>query len=683
MAEVCNTKTEPSKINDGGVNNQKNEHDDVEPQDDEEEQPQQPVVPVVVRPKKSWANLATTTQNQQQEPTSTAKKSLLSIMAEEEVVAQANKEKKEEEDLVQQAIHASLASSTTSAPSKTEEDDIQLAIRLSMMEVESAPVGAAVPVAAAAAAAAPPQEEKEGPGLSEEEMALIEKALRDAEQEEAVKSIQLAMALQEEDNRKFPPSSSTNQGNVRTISRAEYNRQQLEGVAIPQRLPHIDNDHDDVFLGEAGYRINSNTGGSWTKVDQNTILGPNNEIRTKHDLELQGQANASRLQLDDDDAPFVGSKAFNSFKRTMQKKTVKGVATSGQGRAHADSEKTKQGALDSRVRIQVTKAINSGLIEKFNGCVKEGKEALVYHADKPSGKEYDVAVKVFKRIQEFRNRGQYVDGDPRYNGKDFSHAGGREQLDLWAEKEYRNLVRAYRANVPVPQPLLQKENVLFLRFLGQDCWPSPQLRELNMKKGSKKWKLLYEQTMTAIQLLYNKAKLVHGDLSEYNILVCPSSLLLHRDEEGVLGDDEVEDETKSEAKTNGEDSDDAKVDTEKKTRKQYENSADDVDKPPVASLKADDAYDDSKAKDVVAATDMANTTTSKDKATEEEDDDSLQIALIDFGQAVDFRHPSADELLHRDLLRVKQFFHKIGVKTINLEASIHYVKTEGAPLWQN
>jgi serine/threonine-protein kinase RIO1 len=361
-------------------------------------------------------------------------------------------------------------------------------------------------------------------------------------------------------------------------------------------------------MGEAGYRMNSSQKASsasqWTRVDQNTILGPNNEIRTKHDLELQGQANAHRLELDlieDDEKPaFIGNKAFNSFKRTMQKKTTKGVATQGQGRANADAEKTKQGALDGRVRIQITKAINNGLIEKFNGCVKEGKEALLYHADKGSESEgYDVAVKIFKRIQEFRNRGQYVDGDPRFYGKDFSRASGREQLEIWAEKEFRNLVRAHRAGVPVPKPLVQKENVLFMRFLGQDGWPSPQLRELEMKKGSKKWSLLYEQTMNAIQILYNDARLVHGDLSEYNILVCPSNLLLHNDDEAGSKDD---------------------------------------------------------------------------------GGDSLQIALIDFGQAVDLRHPDASELLRRDLLRVKQFFDKMGIITVDLEPAVHFVQTKGAPL---
>lgn len=64
---------------------------------------------------------------------------------------------------------------------------------------------------------------------------------------------------------------------------------------------------------------------------------------------------------------------------------------------------------------------------------------------------------------------------------------------IWTTKEYRNLIRAHRAGVAVPKPLHQKENVLFMRFLGDNGWPSPQLREVEIKKGSDKWTTFYCQ----------------------------------------------------------------------------------------------------------------------------------------------------------------------------------------------
>lgn len=45
----------------------------------------------------------------------------------------------------------------------------------------------------------------------------------------------------------------------------------------------------------------------------------------------------------------------------------------------------------------------------------------------------------------------------------------------------------------------------------------------------------------------------------------------------------------------------------------------------------------------------------------DEDGDELQVVFIDFGQAVDSRHPGATELLERDIQRINKFFDANGV----------------------
>jgi len=446
--------------------------------------------------------------------------------------------------------------------------------------------------------------------LTAREMQEIELALTFADREEELKSLQLALQLQEEEKASaWRPTSRQSQGHVRVMTHSqlwEEKTQANESSAGKRQLYSADScsvlDEDDKEE-EHGFRINSsNPSGTWSRVDRSTIVGPNNELRTKHDIELHGLANAHRLGLDISSAydgeiesqklTSVGNKAFNSFRQSMQKKTVKGVAAHGHGRAAQETGGTRGGAMDTHVRRQISKAINNDLIENFNGVVKEGKEAIVYHAEegKNSG-GFDVAVKVFKRIQEFKQRGMYVDGDPRYLGNKFSQASTREKLEIWTEKEYRNLVRANRSGVPVPTPLLYKENILFMRFLGEDGFPSPQIRELQLKHGGKKWTILYEQTMAAVKLLYQKSHLVHADLSEYNILVCPCRFI----ENSILQDDEY-------------------------------------------------------------------------------DENALQIVLIDFGQAVDIRHLSALDFLRRDLLRIKEFFDKKGVKsTMKIDIAEEFV----------
>jgi serine/threonine-protein kinase RIO1 len=195
----------------------------------------------------------------------------------------------------------------------------------------------------------------------------------------------------------------------------------------------------------------------------------------------------------------VGNQAFDSFRKTKER-TSKGVATHDTGRDGSDSDAIKGKAMDPHMSLQMSWAVNSGLIDGCNGAVNQGKEAIVYHADRGAGSNgFDVAVKVFKRMQEFRGRGEYVDGDPRYAGRTSRNITEREQLEFWTEKEFRNLVRANRAMVPVPTPLHHKDNIIFMRFMGNGRWPAPQIREIEMRKGSKKWDVLYTQVMEAIR----------------------------------------------------------------------------------------------------------------------------------------------------------------------------------------
>ena len=404
--------------------------------------------------------------------------------------------------------------------------------------------------------------------ISVEEAQAIEAALREADEKQQEESLMLALQMQEEEinivterqqqihnfSRGYQhPQQLRQQGNVRTLTRAEFDRERGIGyddgvhigaiptLAPPARHPlelleeqqqysrrrslpatfepvqsrslsfplasqrsarsFYEEEYDDV---EEVFRMNAAGPQQWNRRDRNTIIGPNNEIRTKHDLRLEGQSNAQRLALESDEyglRAHVGTKAFNSFRQDMNKRgTQKGVAAYGTGRAGSDTDATKGMALDPHVRLLISRAINSGLIEKCNGAVKQGKEAIIYHADPGTGSDgFDVAVKIFKRIQEFRGRGDYVDGDPRYQGRSFRSAGGREQLEMWAEKEFRNLIRANRAEVPVPTPLNVKDNVIFMRFMGTEGWPAPQLKEVDIRKGSKIWDSLYTQVMEGIR----------------------------------------------------------------------------------------------------------------------------------------------------------------------------------------
>ena len=81
----------------------------------------------------------------------------------------------------------------------------------------------------------------------------------------------------------------------------------------------------------------------------------------------------------------------------------------------------------------------------------------------------------------------------------------------------RNLSRLYNAGIPCPRPILLKGHVLLMSFLGVDGWPSPKLKDAHLSEG--KARELYYDCIIHVRNMYHKCRLVHADLSEYNILV--------------------------------------------------------------------------------------------------------------------------------------------------------------------
>ena len=97
-------------------------------------------------------------------------------------------------------------------------------------------------------------------------------------------------------------------------------------------------------------------------------------------------------------------------------------------------------------------------------------------------------------------------------------------VKVWAEKEFRNLRRIHEAGIPSPEPLFLKNHVLVMSFLGdKKGWPAPRLRDVEFtgvddEQLNKTWKGIYIQLLGYVRKMYQVCKLVHADLSEYNLL---------------------------------------------------------------------------------------------------------------------------------------------------------------------
>ncbi|KAG2598008.1 serine/threonine-protein kinase RIO1-like [Panicum virgatum] len=175
---------------------------------------------------------------------------------------------------------------------------------------------------------------------------------------------------------------------------------------------------------------------------------------------------------------------------------------------------TVEQAIDPRTRMVLFKMLNRGVFNNINGCISTGKEANVYHATKVEGQE--LAIKVYKTsVLVFKDRDRYVQGDYRFRHGYCKH-NPRKMVKTWAEKEMRNLLRVRAAGIRCPKPLLLRLHVLVMEFIGRGGWAAPRLKDAALSDD--KLRESYFEIITTMRTLYQKCKLVHGDLSEYNIL---------------------------------------------------------------------------------------------------------------------------------------------------------------------
>jgi RIO kinase 1 len=105
----------------------------------------------------------------------------------------------------------------------------------------------------------------------------------------------------------------------------------------------------------------------------------------------------------------------------------------------------------------------------------------------------------------------YLDGDPRFEG---IGSDKKKVVVAWTKKEFANLKRARAAGVRVPEPIAVQRNVLVMEFLGRDGERAHRLNEVDVENPE----TAYEVVREYMRRLYD-AGLVHGDLSEYNLVV--------------------------------------------------------------------------------------------------------------------------------------------------------------------
>lgn len=151
-----------------------------------------------------------------------------------------------------------------------------------------------------------------------------------------------------------------------------------------------------------------------------------------------------------------------------------------------------------------------------------GKEATVYVVR--CGGEARCA-KVYKDAnrRNFRQAASYREGRGTKNSRQAramekgTRYGRKSQEDAWQSVEVDTLYRLYAAGVRVPRPYAFFEGVVVMELLTDaEGQPAPRLNDVTL---SEEVALAYHGALVREIVRMLCAGIVHGDLSEYNVLV--------------------------------------------------------------------------------------------------------------------------------------------------------------------
>lgn len=157
----------------------------------------------------------------------------------------------------------------------------------------------------------------------------------------------------------------------------------------------------------------------------------------------------------------------------------------------------------------IYKLMSQKVIEGLESPVKIGKEANIFTARTKDGGQRIVKVYRLESIN-FKKMYHYIKSDPRFIDIKKQR---RQVVFSWVRREYRNLLAARKAGIRVPIPFTCLNNVLVLEYIG-DKEPAEQIKD-HLPEDTERF---FNEVINYARLLYQKAKLVHADLSEYNIL---------------------------------------------------------------------------------------------------------------------------------------------------------------------
>ena len=174
--------------------------------------------------------------------------------------------------------------------------------------------------------------------------------------------------------------------------------------------------------------------------------------------------------------------------------------------ASREAWKTYKNVFDNAALLVLEKLKSQHKLDDLDSPLSIGKEANIFtatsHGKTVIAKIYRVANCNFNKMYD------YIQTDPRYPKLPKVR---RRIVFAWAQREYHNLLRAAEV-IRVPKPLAHRNNIILMEFIGTKN-PAPKVKDAFPKDPA----AFFEKVVVSTRRLF-QAGLIHGDLSEFNIL---------------------------------------------------------------------------------------------------------------------------------------------------------------------
>jgi RIO kinase 1 len=167
--------------------------------------------------------------------------------------------------------------------------------------------------------------------------------------------------------------------------------------------------------------------------------------------------------------------------------------------------RTDKGVFDAFTNRTLFDLQKKGIFDELVSPLEVGKESNVFIANKG---EEQVIVKIYRmQNADFKRMYDYIRKDTRYQ---FLNNHRRQIILAWAQREYKNLMKAKKGNVNAPEVYGWKNNIIVEELIGN---PAPPLKDTTPPYPHQ----FLQDIIAEMKKMY-KVGLIHGDLSPFNIL---------------------------------------------------------------------------------------------------------------------------------------------------------------------